>query len=658
MKHLPCLLLIVFSLNFYSSSYGNDSIPQGSDLWQEVKADTFPYSLTGESINTLADIYLLSYYIAKQKADSNSAQVIAQAYYYNLLADRPALCDSIFYSLSPTDSAYIHIMGHQALKNYAECFGVNSPHCDEVKKSVLPLLKAASTQSELMPKEQWKWLYQLITDSTSFSKSAIKLQLANDGLDSLLQISKEGGVINFSLYPHKQNLLISNGVKSPVQVLELDSLSQWKDITATTGLEDYPGGSRLYNIDYNGDGWDDLFIIRKSSTLKNTAKYYSSLLVNQKNGTFKDISKDLKLDALNRVNCACWGDVNGDGRLDVFLGTEFTGSPWLVQQEDGQFQNQGYSYNILTRKQIVSDCMLTDLNKDGKHDLLLSISNDSNKVYIQELVDNQYVVFKDEAEKYQLQTPVASGQIIQMDYQLNGDGEYLLQANYIDDYQAVADILTAKDTVDAEPGVLFKESDKGIVQIVSSPETSLFRAGILIYTPNNNYLLGAGGQNTESIYPLFVYQLSDNGQKISLSNPDLWPSYIHSATAYADNKDQPVLIFKGGGNYPFMENRQESYRIKMPNEGRFERIFDRSKTIPGSKVQFTYISPEGQKSKNELTVMILDSRGYYALQEWIWVPQGAKIEDIKVDTKKIVAEQSEKQEVAPELNKGKKGKKR
>ncbi|MCO5230644.1 MAG: VCBS repeat-containing protein [Chitinophagales bacterium] len=657
MKLLSYTLLFFLIIGSYSFSYGKDTIPQGEDLWLEVQADTFPFSLTGDAINTLADVYLLSYYIAIQKADSNTARTIAQAYYYNLLANRPAVCDSLFSSLSPTDSAYIHIMGHQALKEYSGCFGVKSAHCDEAKKTVLPLLKSASEQSTLMPKEQWKWLYQLITDSTSFLKSDITLQLANDGIDSLIPASKEGGILRFSLFPNQQNLLISNGVKSPIQILQLDSMSQWKDITATTGLANYPGGSRLYNIDYNGDGWDDLFIIRKSSIMKNTAKYYSSLLVNQKDGTLKDISKDLKLDALKRVNCACWGDINEDGRLDVFLGSEFTGSVWLEQQEDGQFVNKANSYNILTRKQNIVDCMLTDLNEDGKNDLILSVSSDSNRVFIQELVDNQYIIFKDDKEKYQLKTPIASSQIIQMDYQLNGESEYLLQANYTDDYQAVADILTGKDTIEAEPSLLFRGSDKGINEIIANPETSFLRAGILIYSPDNSYLLGSGGQNTESIYPLFVYQLTDYGQNISMTHPDLWPSYIHSATAYTDKNNQPVLIFKGGGNYPFMENRQESYHIQMPEKGEFVRIFDRSTAIAGSKVHFTYIAPNGDKSKKVQIVKIPDSRGYYALQEWLWVPKGGKIEDIQIELKKGLEQAAPTKAVENQSPKGKKKKK-
>ena len=191
--------------------------------------------------------------------------------------------------------------------------------------------------------------------------------------------------------------------------------------------------------------------------------------------------------------------------------------------------------------------------------------------------------------------------------------------------------------------------------MIVNPELGLVRAGVVVQSPEGNYIIGGGGQNTESIYPAFVYHFSENGQSLEVATPEKWPVYIHSATVYADSLNQPVLVFKGGGNYPFMTNHLSSYRIKMPNPGKFVRIFDTGKVKSFSKVTLTYTSPQKEKKDIVIKVKTPDSRGYNAMQEWLWIPEGGQIEDIRYESKDVIVIESE---VTPSKNDSNKKRKR
>lgn len=626
-----------------------------TDLWNIIQKDTFPFLRSYEGIYKAADASLLPVLLLKsgKKVDHNA---IAQAYYYNLLAGRFAVCDSIISDLSPSDSSYLNLLGHIALKEYVPCFGIQSPGCDSVRNAVYPLLKEAAEKSNLMPAAQWKWMASVIDGTQKLSNSKIELIPVEDSLENVSAPSWEGAIIQFKLKPEKQNLLISNGPRKPLQILELDSNQHWTDISISSGVNLIPGGHLVYNVDYNVDGLDDIFILRKSSDQRSPAKYFSSLLLNNGDGTFKDISKEKGLDNIRRPMCACWDDINQDGRPDVFIGDEFTPSTWMIQKEDGSFENHASGFNILTNRMYIQGCLLTDFNNDGLKDLYLSLRRDSNRLYIQEPINKEYFYFKDQAEKYDLKVPAFSSEFIAFDFGLDGQKEILIQSDYLDIHQIIADVLNGKDTIDAEPSLFFTILNDTTYKYFTQPEIPLIKAGVILEYPENSFLLSGGGKNTEALYPMFVFEFNKKEHSTSISIPDRWPAYVHSATAYADSLDQPVIVFKGGGAYPFMVNRQVSYQVKMPEPGKFVRLFEYSNAQIGTLVTFDYYDKEGNVKKLSREIQTLDSKGYSALQEWLWTPEGCRVENIQY-AKKATAAKQEKQPAPEAPSKSKKGKK-
>ncbi len=90
------------------------------------------------------------------------------------------------------------------------------------------------------------------------------------------------------------------------------------------------GGKNLVQTDYNNDGRMDLFISRGAWL---SSPIRQSLLRNNGNGTFSDVTEAAGL--LDPVNStySCWADYDNDGWLDVFIICE--------QQTNRLYHNRG-----------------------------------------------------------------------------------------------------------------------------------------------------------------------------------------------------------------------------------------------------------------------------------------------------------------------------
>jgi hypothetical protein len=99
-------------------------------------------------------------------------------------------------------------------------------------------------------------------------------------------------------------------------LFENDGSGRFLNVTAASGLAEQIGPSQVAVwADFNLDGWLDVFIGRESQTV-NTP---SSLYLNQGDGTFVDTAADYGLTLLQFVKGAAVGDVDGDGRPDLYV---------------------------------------------------------------------------------------------------------------------------------------------------------------------------------------------------------------------------------------------------------------------------------------------------------------------------------------------------
>ena len=92
--------------------------------------------------------------------------------------------------------------------------------------------------------------------------------------------------------------------------------------TEPAGLEGLVSGLNLMQTDYNNDGAADVFILR-GAWLRAAGHYPNSLLRNNGDGTFTDVTEEAGLLSFHPTQTAVWFDFNSDGWLDVFIGNEF-----------------------------------------------------------------------------------------------------------------------------------------------------------------------------------------------------------------------------------------------------------------------------------------------------------------------------------------------
>ena len=97
-----------------------------------------------------------------------------------------------------------------------------------------------------------------------------------------------------------------------------DGNGRFTEKTKEAGLSSQLGGLNLIQADYNNDGCTDIFVERGGWEFP----MKPSLLRNNCNGTFTDVTREAGLPATVRTQAAVFADIDNDGYLDLFLGSE------------------------------------------------------------------------------------------------------------------------------------------------------------------------------------------------------------------------------------------------------------------------------------------------------------------------------------------------
>jgi hypothetical protein len=140
-------------------------------------------------------------------------------------------------------------------------------------------------------------------------------------------------------------------------------LDEWRGrLDEALGVDIY-GHTGLAVGDYDGDGWEDLYITQPSG-LPNR------LYRNQGDGTFADVSAAAGVDLLDDSSMALFADVDSDGDLDLLV--ILPRQPLLLRnQGDGRFvadRNAGFAEHA-DRAAMLTGAALADYDQDGDLDL-------------------------------------------------------------------------------------------------------------------------------------------------------------------------------------------------------------------------------------------------------------------------------------------------
>jgi len=182
--------------------------------------------------------------------------------------------------------------------------------------------------------------------------------------------------------------MTSWGINDPVGLYLADGRGGYVDHTAEAGLGGIVGGLNTVHADYDNDGHVDILVLR-GAWQGDAGAHPNSLLRNRGDGTFEDVTFASGLLSFHPTQTAAWADFNLDGYLDLFIGnesgTKMGGgghrSELFVNNRNGTFTEVSRQVGI-DLDDFVKGVVWGDVNNDGLPDLFVSVLMGPNRLYL------------------------------------------------------------------------------------------------------------------------------------------------------------------------------------------------------------------------------------------------------------------------------------
>ncbi len=152
------------------------------------------------------------------------------------------------------------------------------------------------------------------------------------------------------------------------------------DKSEESNLKDLRGGLNLMQMDFNNDGWKDIFVLRGAWLRGIYGLQPNSLIRNNGNGTFTDVTTTSGMLSFHPTQTATWNDFNNDGWVDVFIGNEsWEGNrvsgehpcELYLNKQDGTFVEVARKANVGIVG-FIKGVTSADYNRDGWKDIFIS----------------------------------------------------------------------------------------------------------------------------------------------------------------------------------------------------------------------------------------------------------------------------------------------
>ncbi len=143
----------------------------------------------------------------------------------------------------------------------------------------------------------------------------------------------------------------------------------FEERAAKAGLKGQLGGLHCMQCDYNNDGWMDIFVCR-GAWLSSPVR--PSLLRNNGDGTFTDVTEKAGLAEPINTQCATWADYDNDGYLDLFVCNEKQLHRLYHNKGDGTFEEVASRAGVAGTGKFCKGANWIDFDNDGYPDLIVS----------------------------------------------------------------------------------------------------------------------------------------------------------------------------------------------------------------------------------------------------------------------------------------------
>ena len=254
-----------------------------------------------------------------------------------------------------------------------------------------------------------RWLIPQLTPSDSITFPEFTEIAESAGLD---HISLAGGSIadDFDGDGLIDIMVSSWGLDNQLHYFKNMGHRGFEDRTESANLTGITGGLNMVHGDYDNDGWVDVFVLR-GGWFGEDGNHPNSLLKNNGDGTFTDVTISTNIYSEHPTQTASWGDFNNDGWLDLFIGNESTeGSNHISElyqnNGDGTFSDVAQAHNI-NAIGFIKAVIWGDINNDGFLDLYISRLGEPNLLFQNSGPENNYH-FKEISKKSGVTEPLNS----------------------------------------------------------------------------------------------------------------------------------------------------------------------------------------------------------------------------------------------------------
>lgn len=164
------------------------------------------------------------------------------------------------------------------------------------------------------------------------------------------------------------------GGNHPNSLLRNNGDGTFTDVTIEAGLLSFCPTQAADWADFDGDGWLDLFIANETQNPNrpNPCEFYR----NNGDGTFSNIAPQLRMDFIGFFKAATWGDINNDQRPDLYISNLYGDNKLLVNRggtspADWKFEDIAKKTGTVGSKHTFPSFFF-DYDNDGKDDIFCS----------------------------------------------------------------------------------------------------------------------------------------------------------------------------------------------------------------------------------------------------------------------------------------------
>ncbi len=229
------------------------------------------------------------------------------------------------------------------------------------------------------------------------------------------------------------------------------------DRTAQAGLSAQLGGLNLIQTDYNNDGCLDILVLRGAWEFPQRM----SLLRNNCDGTFTDVTKAAGLDLPLQTQTGVWADIDNDGYLDLFVGNENGPSHLFRNRGDGTFEDISHAAGV-DRVAYTKSIVAADYDNDGYVDFYVSNLNGDHFLFH----NNHNKTFTDVALRAGVQKPWQSFGAWFFDYDNDGWPDLFVTSYYVSVDESIRSYLGLPPN--AETMKLYKNLGNGTFRDVTA----------------------------------------------------------------------------------------------------------------------------------------------------------------------------------------------